>query len=35
MEGDRKYVIIIVFSMLIPEKNAIKMVKDLINEIES
>lgn len=35
MEGDRKYVIIIVFAMLIPEKNARKMVKDLINEIES
>ena len=35
MEGDRKYVIIIVFAMLISEENARKMVKDLINEIES
>ena len=35
MEGDRKYVIIIVFAMLILEKNARKMVKDLINETEA
>ena len=35
MEGDRKYVIIIVFAMLIPRGECKKMVKDLINEIES